>query len=167
MSVNSSYLVTERTQLLDGPLGAILLLASERADGQFALVEHTLSPRALGAPLHTHRNEDEYSLVVEGTVGVEIGGEVLQATAGRIVLKPRRIPHAFWNPTDRPVRLLDLIVPGGFERYFADLHEILGVPRAPGSRRARRARRPLRARPPPGSIPRLAAEHRLDVGPPA
>ncbi len=107
MSANSAYLVTERTQLLDGPLGAILLLESERADGQFAFVEHTLAPRALGAPVHSHGNEDEYSLVVEGTIGVEIGDEVLEATTGRIVLKPRGIPHAFWNATDRPARFLE------------------------------------------------------------
>lgn len=167
MSLNSSYLVTERTQLLDGPLGAILLLESDRVEGRFALVEHTLAPRALGAPVHSHRNEDEYSLVVEGTIGVEIGDEVLEATAGTIVLKPRSIPHAFWNPTDRPARLLELIVPGGFERYFADLHSVLARP-GPSDLAALgavAARYELDLD--PSSIPRLAAEHRLDVGPPA
>ena len=121
----------------------------------------------LGAPVHTHRNEDEYSLVVEGTVGAEIGGEVLEATAGSIVVKPRGIPHAFWNPTDEPARLLELVVPGGFERYFADLHEILAPPGPPdfAALGALAARYGLDLD--PGSIPRLAAEHGLDVGPAA
>ena len=167
MSASSSYLVTERAQLLEGLLGATLLLASERANGEFALVEHSLAPRALGAPVHTHRNEDEYSLVVEGTIGVEIDGDVLEATAESVVLKPRGVPHAFWNPTDRPARLLELIVPGGFETYFTELGEILGRPGPPdfdalGSLAAR-----YDLELDPGSIPRLAAEHGLDVGPPA
>jgi hypothetical protein len=47
-------------------------------------------------------------------------------SAGSVVAKPRGIPHAFWNPTDEPARVLELIVPGGFERYFVELGEILG-----------------------------------------
>ena len=121
MSASSSYLVTERAQLLGGPLGATLLLASERANGQFALVEHSLAPRALGAPVHTHRNEDEYSLVIEGTIGVEIDGDVIEATAENIVLKPRGVPHAFWNATDQPARLVEVIAPGGFAGYFDEV----------------------------------------------
>ena len=164
---SSSYLVTERAQRLGGPLGAHLLLASERANGPFVLVEHSLAPRALGAPVHTHRNEDEYSLVVEGTIGVEIDGDVLEATEESIVLKPRGVPHAFWNASDRPARLLELIVPGGFEAYFAELGETIGRPGPPdvdalGSLAAR-----YELDLDPGSIPRLAAEHRLDVGPAA
>jgi len=47
--------------------------------GAFSLVEHPLPPRALGAPLHTHGNEDEYSYVVEGRFGLQLGAEVLEA----------------------------------------------------------------------------------------
>ena len=59
-----------------------------------------LPPRALGAPLHTHRNEDEYSYIIEGRVGLQLGDDVLVAEAGDLVFKPRRIPHAFWNAED-------------------------------------------------------------------
>jgi hypothetical protein len=31
--------------------------------------------------------------------------------------------HTFWNAGPRPARLLDVIVPAGFERYFAELAE--------------------------------------------
>ena len=75
--------------------------------------------------MHTHAREDEYSLVTEGTIGVEIDGLAFEAGPGEIVVKPRGIPHAFWNPTDQPARILELIVPGGFETYFAELGEIL------------------------------------------
>jgi hypothetical protein len=37
------------------------------------------------------------------------------------VLKPRGVPHAFWNAGDRPARLLEIISPAGFEQYFRDM----------------------------------------------
>jgi hypothetical protein len=40
-------------RLLDGPLGALLLLGPVASDGRLSLVEHALAPRALGAPVHS------------------------------------------------------------------------------------------------------------------
>lgn len=40
-------------------LGVHFLVESEATGGAFALVEHTLPPRGLGAPVHRHANEDE------------------------------------------------------------------------------------------------------------
>jgi mannose-6-phosphate isomerase-like protein (cupin superfamily) len=91
----------------------------------FSLVEHPIAPRTLAAPMHEHEHEDEYSYVLEGEVGVQIGDEVRYATVGDLVVKPRGIPHAFWNRTDDPARLLEIISPGGFERYFAELARLL------------------------------------------
>jgi mannose-6-phosphate isomerase-like protein (cupin superfamily) len=96
----------------------------------FSLVEHPIAPRTLAAPMHVHEHEDEYSYVLEGEVGVQIGDEVRYARPGDLVRKPRRIPHAFWNRTDEPARLLEIISPGGFERYFAELAPLL-PPQAP------------------------------------
>jgi uncharacterized cupin superfamily protein len=150
-----------REILLHGALGAELLLARAGGDGSFSVVEHPLAPRALGSLVHTHRNEDEYSFVVEGSVGVEVGDETFVAKAGDVVEKPRGIPHAFWNATDEPARLLELIVPGGFERYFVELGAILGAAGPPdlAALGALAARYELEVE--PESVPRLAAEHGL------
>jgi mannose-6-phosphate isomerase-like protein (cupin superfamily) len=51
------------------PWGVRFMIDGETTEGRFSLVEHPLPPRALGAPLHTHRNEDEYSYVLEGRIG--------------------------------------------------------------------------------------------------
>ncbi len=82
---------------------------------------HTIPPRVFAAPVHTHRNEDEYSYVLSGRMGAIVGDEVVEAGPGELVVKPRGVPHAFWNAGDEEVRLLELISPGGFDRYFADL----------------------------------------------
>jgi mannose-6-phosphate isomerase-like protein (cupin superfamily) len=90
-----------------------------------SLVEHPIAPRTLAAPMHVHEHEDEYSYVLEGEVGVQIGDDVIYARPGDLVVKPRGVPHAFWNRTDEPARLLEIISPGGFERYFAELAPLL------------------------------------------
>ncbi len=108
-------------------LGVRFMIDSETTGGAFSLVEHPLPPRALGAPVHTHRNEDEYSYVLEGRIGVQLGDHVLEAGPGELVFKPRAVPHAFWNAGDEPARLLELISPGGFENYFRELAPLLAA----------------------------------------
>ena len=92
-------------------LGTRYLIRGEATGGRFALIEHEIPPRALAAPVHVHEREDEYSFVLEGRVGVQIGEEDLVAGPGELVVKPRGIPHAFWNAGDETARLLELISP--------------------------------------------------------
>ena len=109
-------------------LGVRFMVDGETTGGTFSLVEHPLPPRALGAPVHTHANEDEYSYVLEGRIGVQLGDEVLEAGPGDLVFKPRGVRHAFWNAGDEPARLLEIISPAGFEKYFRDIAPLLAAP---------------------------------------
>ncbi|HKN62821.1 MAG TPA: cupin domain-containing protein [Gaiellaceae bacterium] len=93
----------------------------------FALVEHTLPPRALGSPLHRHTSEDEYSYVLEGRLGAQLGDNVVEAAPGELVQKPRGQEHAFWNAGDEPLRFLEIISPGGFAQYFRELAPVLAA----------------------------------------
>jgi quercetin dioxygenase-like cupin family protein len=108
----------ERVQF--GGLGVRFMIDGAQSRGTFALVEHPIEPRALAAPMHTHRYEDEYTYVLEGEIGVQVGDEVRVARSGDLVFKPRKIPHAFWNAGDTPARALEIISPAGFEQYFAE-----------------------------------------------
>ena len=108
-------------------LGNRFLIGSEQTDGRFALIEHTIKPHSLGSPIHTHTNEDEYSWVLAGRMGAQIGDEFVEAGPGELVEKSRGIPHAFWNAGDEETRLLELISPGGFENYFREMAPLLNV----------------------------------------
>jgi quercetin dioxygenase-like cupin family protein len=108
-----------------GGLGVRFMIDSDAAGGGFSLVEHPIAPRALAAPLHRHANEDEYSYVLEGRVGVQLGDDTFEAGPGDLVIKPRGQWHAFWNAGDEPARLLEFISPGGFERYFEEIAPLL------------------------------------------
>jgi mannose-6-phosphate isomerase-like protein (cupin superfamily) len=152
--------------LVDGPLGAVLLADASATGGAASFVLHPLAPRALGSPVHTHSREDEWTFVLGGHVGVEVGDRVVLAAPGDMVLKPRGVPHAFWNPTDEPARLLDVITPGGFETYFEGLGEILAAPEPDLARLGELAAR-HGVRMDPASVPRLIAEHDLRVDEPS
>jgi len=92
-----------------------------------SLVEHTLPPRALGAPLHSHLHEDEYSYVLEGRLGAQLGDEIVEAGPGELVQKPRGQLHTFWNAGDEPLRFLEIISPGAFAGYFRELAPALAA----------------------------------------
>ena len=110
-----------------GQMGVRFMIDGERSGGGFSLVEHPIAPRALAAPMHVHEHEDEYSYVLAGEVGVQVGDEVRYAKAGDLVFKPRGVWHAFWNRADEPARLLEIISPAGFEAFFSELVDLGGV----------------------------------------
>ena len=126
-----------------GGIGVRFMAWAAETGGGFSLVEHPMAPRALAAPLHRHTHEDEYSYVLAGRMGADLGGEVVYAEAGDLVFKPRGQWHAFWNAGDERCRILEVISPGGFERYFEELVD-------------------LRARPTPEAVADIAARYGLE-----
>ncbi len=105
-------------------IGVRFMVGGERSGGGFALVEHPMPPRALAAPLHRHSREDEYSVVTQGRVGAVLGEDVVYGDPGDLIFKPRGEWHTFWNAGEEPARLLEIISPSGFERYFEELTEL-------------------------------------------
>jgi mannose-6-phosphate isomerase-like protein (cupin superfamily) len=110
-----------------GSIGVRFMIDGAETDGGFSLVEHPMSPRALAAPLHVHEREDEYTYVLEGKVGALLGDEVLVAEPGDLVFKPRGQWHTFWNAGDEPARILEIIAPAGFEKFFEELSDMGGA----------------------------------------
>jgi mannose-6-phosphate isomerase-like protein (cupin superfamily) len=110
-----------------GSIGVRFMIDGSEAGERFSLVEHAMSPRALAAPLHLHTREDEYSFVLEGRMGALLGDEVVEAGPGDLVFKPRNQWHTFWNAGDEPCRILEIIAPAGFERFFRELSDMGGA----------------------------------------
>src|SRR5438477_3072797 len=114
-----------------GSIGVRFMIDGADTGERISLVEHPMSARALAAPLHRHTREDEYSYVLEGRMGALLGDEVLVASPGDLVFKPRNQWHTFWNAGDEPCRILEIIAPAGFERFFEELVDMGGVTGAP------------------------------------
>lgn len=107
-----------------GGAGVEFKIDGSDTGGTFAIAHHPIAPRTLVAPLHRHRNEDEYSFVLEGTMGALLGDDVVEAGAGSWVFKPRDEWHTFWNAGDTPCHLIEVISPGGMEDAFRDWREV-------------------------------------------
>src|SRR5438477_734058 len=92
-----------------GGIGVRFMVDGADSGGGFSLVEHPMEPRALAAPMHRHSREDEYSFVLEGRVGADLGGEIVYGEVGDFIFKPRGQWHTFWNAGDVPARILEII----------------------------------------------------------
>jgi mannose-6-phosphate isomerase-like protein (cupin superfamily) len=144
-----------------GSVGVRFMAWSEETGGGFSLVEHPIPPRTLVAPVHRHSREDEYSFVLEGRMGALLGENVIYAEAGDLAFKPRDQWHTFWNPDDAPCRILEIISPGGFERFFVELAEVMQAPTFDPAQMGELGGR-YGIEFDPESVPGLCAEHGLD-----
>jgi mannose-6-phosphate isomerase-like protein (cupin superfamily) len=146
-------------------IGVRFMAWTEETGGGFSLVEHPMPPRHLAAPVHKHSREDEYSFVLEGRMGALLGDETVFAEPGDFVFKPRDQWHTFWNAGDEPARILEIISPAGFERFFAELDDLGGAleadPQALGELNARYG---LEMQ--PDSVPGLLERFDLRIGEP-
>jgi quercetin dioxygenase-like cupin family protein len=100
-------------------------IGAEETDGRVTMLAVTIPPRTLIKP-HMHSREDEFSLVLAGPIGVRAGNETTEeVAAGSWLVKPRSVPHAMWNVGDEPARVLEIVIPGGLERYFEEIAPVL------------------------------------------
>lgn len=98
----------------------------ESADsgGSLAVLEIEIAGKTLVKP-HTHTKEDEFSVILSGTLGVRVGDRVSEASEGAYLVKPRGLPHAMWNTGSSPARVVEILSPAGLERYFEEMAPVL------------------------------------------
>ena len=94
---------------------------SEDTGSRFGLIEQVVPAGFPGPPLHVHPDFEETFYVIEGEIAVRVGDEAHDAGPGTVAVVPPGMPHTFANPSDGPARMLVLVTPGGFERYFEAL----------------------------------------------
>ena len=101
--------------MLDGRL-VLKVSADDTGDAYTFLCGHT--PPGLGPPLHNHLLEDETFYVLRGTYEMQCGPAVIRAEQGAALHMPRYTPHTFRNVGDGPGELVEIMTPGGLDRYF-------------------------------------------------
>jgi mannose-6-phosphate isomerase-like protein (cupin superfamily) len=82
--------------------------------GGYGVTEFIISPGD-STPIHLHEKEEEYFLILEGTLQFLYGDKTFDAEAGTMVTCLRGIRHAWGNATGRPVRMVAITMPGGCE----------------------------------------------------
>ena len=97
---------------------AVLRATGDQTEGRYAVLE-LLAPKGFASPIHVHRREDEFFVVLSGEARVQHGEGVIEAVAGSVVYGPRDVPHGFH--VDSPeARLLLFFGPAGVEGFFRD-----------------------------------------------
>jgi quercetin dioxygenase-like cupin family protein len=74
-----------------------------------------------GPPPHIHHREDETFQVLEGEYEWTVGGKTFVARKGTTIFAPRGVPHTYRYVGQTPGRLMCVITPAGFERFFEEI----------------------------------------------
>ncbi len=85
--------------------------------GLYTMIEVTAESRN-GVPVHTHANEEEHFIVLEGNVHLTNGDQSLTLSTGDSATVKRGTPHAWCNLSDSRVRMLIIFSPGHMEEVF-------------------------------------------------
>jgi quercetin dioxygenase-like cupin family protein len=106
--------------------GATFKIRCHDTGGAISMVEHPFAVGTITAP-HKHSRQDEYSIVLQGDIGFRSDDTEVVLGPGGYIIKPRGQTHAMWNAGDVPGRIIEIIVPGGFESYFSELADLLAA----------------------------------------
>ncbi len=90
--------------------------------------------------------------MLDGELQMRVGDERVAAPAGTFLHVPGTTVHAFANPGQAAARFLGLLIPGGFERSFAELPAIVAQHGYP---------------PPPAVMAELSRKYGIVNAPPA
>ena len=103
-----------------GAAEALLKAEGGDGDGTLSLSETSLPPDFPGPIPHRHETFVDSFYVLDGTLSVQLGEEVVDATPGAFALVPPGTLHTFSNTSGSSVRHLNLMAPGGFEQYLKE-----------------------------------------------
>ena len=103
--------------------------SSADTGGRYTFVEMT-APAGLQVPLHVHHTEDEGFYVVEGSITIQLGDELIEVGAGEHAYGPHGIPHRFTVGPDG-ARMLWILAPGGFEDFIEEVSVPAETPTVP------------------------------------
>jgi quercetin dioxygenase-like cupin family protein len=115
----SQVIVPEDSPKLPGDFAVVVKVCPEHTNEVMAVIEETIQPGRL-ISVHTHDN-DVRVYVLSGEIGVLVGDTVTTASPGSWALKPRNVVHAMWNSATVPARVVEVLTPGGSERWFEEL----------------------------------------------
>jgi len=103
----------------------IRFIASSTETGGATTVFETTEMPGYKTNWHRHNNSEETFYVLEGVLTVKLGDKLYSLPAGSYVFIPRGTPHAQGNLSDKPVRFVTTLTPGGIEKFFRDRSELL------------------------------------------
>jgi mannose-6-phosphate isomerase-like protein (cupin superfamily) len=99
-----------------GALSAVFKADEAETGARYSVSEWWLRPHTDGPGAHSHVDNVEIFYVLEGNPEMLIGKDWVPLEPGSFVRIPPGITHDFRNTTDNDAGLLNVFIPGGFER---------------------------------------------------
>lgn len=96
------------------------LVTSRETGGTLSMTDTLVAP-GFDPGRHYHEDADEYFLILDGEIEVELEGVRSLKSPGEAVFIPRGKVHSFRNPGNSPARKIVIFTPGGFEAWFAEM----------------------------------------------
>jgi quercetin dioxygenase-like cupin family protein len=111
-----------------------LLLDATATSGTLSAHRVRLSNGATGASPHRHTLSSEMFYILDGVVDLLVGGDIITATTGDLVVVPAGSAHAFAASAGQDGELLVVITPG-IDRFdfFRSVHSALAHAAPPSS----------------------------------
>jgi quercetin dioxygenase-like cupin family protein len=95
-----------------------------------------ITPPGGGPPPHVHEDVDETFYGLEGSYEIRLGDRSYAAGPGTVAFGPPGIGPGFRNTSAGTSRMLCVATPGGAERTFEELAELVSAEGRPAARRA-------------------------------
>lgn len=109
-----------------GKLTALFKADEADTDAKYSVSEWVLEPGQEGVGAHRHEANDEIFFVLEGTPELLLDLDWIEFPPGAFVRIPAGMAHDFRNRSDELARLLNVFIPGGFERDMPKIVEWFG-----------------------------------------
>lgn len=106
------------------------LATTDMTNGRYAVIEAFVPPGG-GPPPHVHSREEEGFYIIEGEMTFRAEDRAIRLSAGGFINLPIGVMHSFRNETDRPVKMLIIVAPGGIEAMFRQAGRAANDPTSP------------------------------------
>lgn len=105
-----------------GRISSIFKADCEETDHRYSISEWWLEPNTKGPGAHSHE-EDDIFYVLDGTMSFLLGDRWIDAPKGSFLIAPGGMKHDFENRSNQRAGLLNLSIPGGFEKDMPSIVE--------------------------------------------
>jgi len=99
-----------------GAMRAVFKADEAETGCRYSVSKWWLEPGCEGPGAHSHDANEELFYVLEGTMSFLVGDTWQDASAGAFLRIPAGVLHDFSNRSDARAGLLNVFLPGGFER---------------------------------------------------
>lgn len=99
-------------------------LTGDDTNGRFDIMKGDIG-YLQGPPLHAHKDQDDTFIVLEGTLTLQVGDDIIELEAGDVATAKPGTPHTYTNlDKEKRARVINIMTPGHFDKAFNDFAKL-------------------------------------------